>query len=1011
MQKPTALHRPSFLFRRWRQMILACFVGLAAVLSIALSRPATAAPNDFNLDNKSDLVLSNANGLVDLWLMNGTTVSSRTTLLNSPGWAVSHLADFNGDGKTDILWRNVNGAVDLWLMNGSTVLSTVGLLGATPGWQVSHVGDFNGDGKADILWRNANGAVNMWLMNGDTVAAASPLIAATPDWQVSHVGDFNGDGKADILWRHTNGVVNMWLMNGGAVTSAAGLLGPNADWRVSHLADFNGDGRADILWRHTNGVVNMWLMNGGAVTSAAVLLGPNADWRVSHLADFNGDGKADILWRNTNGAVTMWLMNGGTVSSAVGLLGAGTGWQVVQTLDLNGDKKADLIWRNDDGSINTWQMNGLTVSASSNLLGAGGWQAVLNTGNPAPVITSNKLPTVNLTTPTSGTVSAMGIGITITANAADSDGVVRTVEFFDDSTKLGESTTPPYTFTWLPSNEGTRTITARAIDNGNGSSTALASVTITFSPALNASRFLSQATFGAKMADIDALAASSPADWLNTQFAKPQTLHLPQTSAYLATLTPDNRRGQTGFIWSIWRNFSTADDQLRQRIAFALSEMMVISLSSNDLSFGQPYGPANYLDRLGANAFGNFRTLLQDVTYSPMMGIYLTHLRNRKENPVTGAVPDENYAREVMQLMTIGLYQLNLDGTQKLDGAGKPIDTYSNVDISGLAKVFTGLSWAGPDTSDSRFRSGGGSSDVPDHQITPMQAYNQYHSTSQKQFLGVTIPATTVADTNADVKIALDTLFNHPNVGPFFGKQLIQRLVTANPSPAYVSRVATAFNNNGAGVRGDMKAVIRAVLLDPEARNPGATNTSGKLREPVIRFVHWMRAFNARSQNGQFLLGGTSDPSSQLAQTPMSAPSVFNFFRPGFIPPNSKIGALGLVSPESQITSETSVAGYLNFMRSTIQNGVGTQTNGIRDILPDYTQEIALANDADKLIDRVSLLLTAGGMSANTRAQIRTAINSVAIRTLAADAETDRRNRVYLAIYLTMASPEYILQN
>jgi uncharacterized protein (DUF1800 family) len=658
-------------------------------------------------------------------------------------------------------------------------------------------------------------------------------------------------------------------------------------------------------------------------------------------------------------------------------------------------------------------MNGTTISSTAGLLGGGSsWNAVLNTGNPAPVITANKLPTVSLINPSSGAISAMGIAVSIAANAIDADGVVQKVEYFDGNTKLGESTAPPYTFTWLPASEGTRTITARAIDNANGASSALASVTITFSPTLNASRFLGQATFGPRMADIDALAASSPADWLNAQFAKPQTLHLPQTAAYLSTLTPDLRRGQTGFVWSMWRNFSSADDQLRQRVAFALSEMMVISLNNSDLSFGQPYGPANYLDVLGANAFGNFRTLLQDVTYSPMMGIYLTHIRNRKENPTTGAVPDENYAREIMQLMTIGLYQLNLDGTQKLDGAGKPIDTYSNADISGLAKVFTGLSWAGPDTSDSRFRGGGGTSDVPDHQITPMQAYNQYHSISQKQFLGVTIPATTVADTNADIKIALDTLFNHPNVGPFFGKQLIQRLVTANPTPAYVSRVAAAFNNNGAGVRGDMKAVIRAVLLDPEARNPGTTNTSGKLREPVIRFVHWMRAFNARSQNGQFLLGGTSDPSTQLAQSPMSAPSVFNFFRPGFIPPNSKMGALGLVSPEAQITHETSVAGYLNFMRTTIERGVGTtQTNGTRDILPDYTQEIALANDADKLIDRVSLLLTAGGMSASTRAQIRTAVNSVTIRAAATDAETDRRNRVYLAVYLTMASPDYILQN
>ncbi len=342
-------------------------------MALTVSPPATAAPNDFNLDNKSDLVLSNANGLVDLWLMNGTTVSSRTTLLNSPGWAVSHLADFNGDGKTDILWRNVNGAVNLWLMDGTTVLSAVGLLGSTPDWTVSHVGDFNGDGKADILWRNTNGAVNVWLMNGGVVTTATALLGPTPDWQVSHLGDFNGDGRADILWRNTNGAVNLWLMNGGVVTAATALLGPTPDWQVSHLGDFNGDGRADIIWRNSNGAVNIWLMSGGAVSSAAGVLGPNADWRVSHLADFNGDDRADILWRNTNGAVTMWLMNGSAVSGAVALLGASTGWQVAQAMDLNGDKKADLTWRNTDGSINIWLMNGAVASAAAGLVGAGTW--------------------------------------------------------------------------------------------------------------------------------------------------------------------------------------------------------------------------------------------------------------------------------------------------------------------------------------------------------------------------------------------------------------------------------------------------------------------------------------------------------------------------------------------------------------------------------------------------------------------------------------------------------------
>jgi uncharacterized protein (DUF1800 family) len=636
-----------------------------------------------------------------------------------------------------------------------------------------------------------------------------------------------------------------------------------------------------------------------------------------------------------------------------------------------------------------------------------GWYAYDDQGN-ASWLTG--LGTQDATNPArfSGSVSKVNTGVPFSQINGPNPTAATSIGTFSMNFTNGENGS--FTYTIPGAANRTLNLTRFAIVGGNTNLCVIGGGG-TSAKAAEASRFLAQATFGPRMAEIDALAASTPDAWINEQFVKPQTLHLPPTSAYLSTLAPDNRRGQTGFLWAMWRNFSSGEDQLRQRVAFALSEMFVISLSSS-LATAYPYGPAQYLDTLGANAFGNYRKLLDDVTYSPMMGNYLTHIRNRKENVLTGAVPDENYAREVMQLMSIGLYQLNLDGTQKLDGAGKPIDTYSNADISGLAKVFTGLSWAGPDTSDTRFRGGGGSADVPDHQIKPMQAYDQFHSTSQKQFLGVTIPATTVAATNADIKIALDTLFNHPNVGPFFGKQLIQRLVTANPSPAYVSRVASAFNNNGAGVRGDMKAVIKAVLLDPEARTANVSNTSGKLREPVVRFVHWMRSFNTRSQNGQYLFGSTSDPSTALAQSPMNAPSVFNFFRPGFIPPNSKMGAQGLVSPEAQITSETSVAGYLNFMRTTIERGVGaTQTNGTRDIIPDYTQEIALANDADKLIDRVALLLAAGNLSANTRTQIRTAINSVAIRTAATDADADRRNRVYLAIYLTMASPDYILQN
>lgn len=514
-----------------------------------------------------------------------------------------------------------------------------------------------------------------------------------------------------------------------------------------------------------------------------------------------------------------------------------------------------------------------------------------------------------------------------------------------------------------------------------------------------AARMLAQATFGASAQDIDHLTAAGYSAWIDEQFGKPQTLH----RNYMDSITAGGTSlSQNNFFESFWQQAITGDDQLRQRVAFALSQIFVISFQDSTVA-NYPRGVASYYDMLAADAFGNYRQLLEDVTLHPMMGIYLTSLHNQKESG--SRVPDENYAREVMQLLSIGLYQLNQDGSLKMVD-NKPVETYSNADIKGMAKVFTGWSWAGPDKSDSRFF--GGTPDA-NRDWMPMQSYPKYHSVSDKQFLGVTIPAQGAPNPEGDLKIALDTLFNHPNVGPFIGRQLIQRLVTSNPSPQYVARVAAAFANNGAGVRGDMKAVIKAILLDPEARadvDP-ATPNAGKLREPVVRLANWMRAFDATSASGRFLLGSLDDPLSQLGQTPMRSPSVFNFYRPGYVPPNTSIAAAGLVSPEMQITAETSVVGYLNFMRDAIPNGTGSS----RDIKPDYTNELALADTPDKLVDRVNLLLMGNQMSAVLRSQIIAAVSSVAISaTNATSAATARKNRVCLAIFLAMASPEYIVQ-
>jgi uncharacterized protein (DUF1800 family) len=520
-------------------------------------------------------------------------------------------------------------------------------------------------------------------------------------------------------------------------------------------------------------------------------------------------------------------------------------------------------------------------------------------------------------------------------------------------------------------------------------------------------RFLAQASFGANRSSINAVVTSGISGWITTQFSLPQTSHRDTVNDLKATLDAGDLLNEEQFLSSFWKQAIEGEDQLRQRVAYALSQIFVISLQEGEIG-EHPILAASYLDMLGEQAFGNFRTLLEAVSLHPAMGIYLSALHNQKESATRA--PDENFGREVMQLMSIGLFELNPDGSQKQVN-GAPVETYSSVDISGMAKVFTGWSWAGPDQTANRFV---GDFTNPEREWQPMQGYPQYHSTSVKNFLGTSVPAQGTPDPAASLKVALDRLFGHPNVGPFIGRQLIQRLVTSNPSPAYVGRVAGAFANNGQGVRGDMKAVIRAILLDPEARSDSTIFAldSGKLREPVLRLSGWMRAFEARSASGSFLIGNTDDALDSIGQSPLRAPSVFNFYRPGYVPPNTSIANANLVAPEMQITGTTSVVGYLNTMQDAVSDGIGRDG----DIKSDYATEIHLAGTPDKLVERVNLMLLANQMSPALRAQIVAAVNSVPVPADAADAADAaaaaeaRQNRVWLAVFLTLASPEYLVQ-
>jgi len=407
---------------------------------------------------------------------------------------------------------------------------------------------------------------------------------------------------------------------------------------------------------------------------------------------------------------------------------------------------------------------------------------------------------------------------------------------------------------------------------------------------------------------------------------------------------------------------------------------------------------AGYWDLLNAKAFGNFRTLLEDISLNPAMGFFLNTKGNLKEDTASGRQPDENYAREIMQLFSIGLYELDLNGTVKTDAQGHPIETYVQSDITNLARVFTGYDW---DYSNVKQQSGFESYGVPTPEFTSgrMKFDANKHSKLAVSFLGTNIPANT---SGAEaLRIALDTLFNHANTGPFFCKQMIQRLITSNPSPDYVERVSTVFNNNGSGVRGDLKAVWRAILTDTEARGAITGDISGKLREPIVRLTQIARTLNVSSSNGKWEIYDLSNADWGLGQAPLRSPSVFNFFRPGYVPPNTVLAQQALLAPEFQLHNETSTAGYINFISNFIKDGYS-------DVKPSIAVLEPMVLDINALVDWLNLHLTANQLSAATLELIKTALKTPNLTS--ASSATAKSNRLYAAILLVVACPEYLIQ-
>lgn len=497
-------------------------------------------------------------------------------------------------------------------------------------------------------------------------------------------------------------------------------------------------------------------------------------------------------------------------------------------------------------------------------------------------------------------------------------------------------------------------------------------------------RLLEQTSFGARLNDIDAISGSGPEHWINEQMALPAT--------YLAdglNQAKNDRWNEYINVW--WRHAVGAEDQLRQRVAFALSEIFVIS-SANGLGEQQD-GLANYYDILLRYSFGNYRKLLEEITLSPMMGEYLSMKGNHKPDAELNLRPDENYARELLQLFSIGLSMLNDDGTTINDDGGVPLPTYDQDVVEGFAHVFTGWHFANAE----HFR-------WPTNKdfINPMVAWPEFHDTGEKTLLdGFVVPAGQSAE--KDLSDALDNIANHPNVGPFIVKQLITKLVTSNPSNVYVRDVVQVFNSNANGERGNLGSTVKAILMHQEAREGHLSNpdTFGKTKEPLLRITQMWRAFEPKDGiHPDFNYAWVAD---ELQQAPLGSPSVFNFFTPDFSQPGS-IRDSGLVSPVFEILDESSMISLTSRLlaNSLWSHNFKVSGDGHR-IAINIEREMAIEDNRDALLDHLDLILLGGRMSDSLRQEVSTLMDS-------RDYDNAASQRIAEAIFLIMSSPEAAIQ-
>jgi uncharacterized protein (DUF1800 family) len=670
----------------------------------------------------------------------------------------------------------------------------------------------------------------------------------------------------------------------------------------------------------------------GAAGQVSVLVIP-ATMQITAGATFNYRTSVDGAGGNT---AVKWAINGIPSGNAtVGTITAGGVYQAPMTVP----------------TPNTIQV---TATSLADTTASSTGTATIT--NPAPVV-SAVLPT---TIPV-GSFTVVVSGQQFANGAVVSFGGTFLTTTFVSSTELTATGTAAQAgtvqVTVINPDPGSKTSNAFALEVGNPANGLSASA---------AGRFLEQSTWGANPASLSHLQSIGIQAFLNEQFAAP-------LSTYPAPATTDD---MTFVQKRFFTNALTGQDQLRQRVAWGLSQIMVASA----VKINNPSAFVLWQNMFRNDAFGNFSTLLTDVTLSPVMGNYLDMVNNDK--PSTGVDPNENYAREALQLFSIGLNQLNPDGTPQLDGSGNPIPTYTQDTVIGFAHVYTG--WTYPTKPGGTAQFGN-----PEFYGGPMIPFDSHHdSTSTKLLLnGVTLAAG--GNTQADMTAALQNIFSHPNVGPFISKQLIERLVTSNPSPDYVGRVAAVFADNGSGVRGDLKAVVTAILMDPEARRGDdatqAQPNDGKLKEPVLFITNVLRAMNAVSDGASL-----SDQASNMKQQPFFSPTVFNFYHPDQV-----IQGSTLIGPEFEIFNTSTTIARANFVNSLVYGQVSSTTT------VDLSGYVPLAANPDQLVTAVAAVMLRGQVSDSMRGTLVTTLTGI----------PDNTRRTRAAFYLIGTSSQFQVEH